>query len=375
MQAAFDFTTPALPDAPPETIVGGTGTADGYTIYYHVLSRVEGKESLPSRLFVVDPLGRIRWYYEVGNTSIDVDAHVLDGQQILYGGALRVPPTVVGVDHTPILEFDSDERFHHQIEPLSGGRILTLTEIENTDGVHTWTGFLVSVRDLATLEILWSWSSQVGVDAGDLPVADDDSDPYHANSAQLLEGDDEPPLMLVSLRNMDRILAIDTDNGEVVWTIGRNGDFALVDTKGDPLPDEQWFRGQHALEAHWPRVLMFDNGPIDLRSDGTSSRALEIEIDTAKQIVKQTWSFADSSVHEGLGGDANRLASGNVLTTYAHWCVTCGLSDQRSKIVEVTPAGEVVWRLDFADERDLLYRAERIDPCSLFSNRAYCPSL
>ena len=373
-EVGFDFATPALPETPPQTIVGGDGTADGYTLYYHMISDFDGEVSqTPSRLFVVDPLGRVRWYYEVGNTSIDVDAHLLDGQQILYGGALRVPPTVVGIDHTPILELESEERFHHQIEPLSDGRILTLTEIENTDGVHTWNGFLVSVRELATLEILWSWSSQTGVDAGALPVGVvDDGDPYHANSAQLLEGDDEPHVMLVSLRNLDRILAIDTDTSEVVWTVGRDGDFALVDAQGDPLPDEQWFEGQHALEAHWPRVLLFDNGPQALRSDGTSSRALEIEIDTENKLVKQTWSYADSSVHEALGGDANRLPSGNVLMTQPHWG---NVWDDRSKIVEVTPAGDVVWRLDFGAERDLLYRAERIDPCSLFSNRAYCPSL
>jgi hypothetical protein len=370
----FDFTTRPLPLPPPELIPGGTGQADGYTLFYHGLWDVEGKDRPPSRLFVVDTMARVRWYYEVGYVSIDVDAHLLEGQQILYGGALRVPPTVVGVDHTPILEFESDERFHHQIEPLSGGRILTLTEIDNTDGVHTWTGFLVSVRELATLEILWSWSSQVAVDAGVLAVANEDADPYHANSAQLLEGEDEPHLMLVSLRNVDRILAIDVDTGEVVWTIGRSGDFALVDTEGDPLPDEQWFEGQHALEAHWPRILMFDNGPLELRSDGTSSRALEIEIDPAKRIVTKTWSFADSSVHEALGGDANRLPSGNVLMTSPH-CLVCDVSDEHSKIVEVTPAGEVVWRLDFGDERDLIYRAQRIDPCALFSNRTYCPSL
>jgi hypothetical protein len=117
---------------------------------------------------------------------------------------------------------------------------------------------------------------------------------------------------------------------------------------------------------------MFDNGPSELRSDGTSSRAFEIEIDTSKRLVTPTWSYADGSAHDPLGGDANRLASGNVLATFPHWG---DVSDDRSRIVEVTPTGEVVWRLDFVEERDLLYRAERIDPCSLFSNRAYCPSL
>jgi len=50
----------------------------------------------------------------------------------------------------------------------------------------------------------------------------------------------------------------------------------LVDEDGDLLPDDQWFEAQHALEAHWPRILLFDNGPVAGRSDGTTSRALEI---------------------------------------------------------------------------------------------------
>ncbi len=373
-KVGFDFATTPLREPPPEMILGGAGPADGYTILYHLTWDEKGWSSNYSGIYIVDPLARVRWYYDMGNTNIDLDAHVLDAERVLYGGALFTVPTVVGIDHEPILAFDTDEKFHHQVEPLSDNRILTLTEIENTDGTDTWIGFLVSVRDLSTQEILWSWSSQTAVDAGVLPGPITDLDVYHANSAQLLEGESEPHLMLVSLRNLERVLAIDTDTGDVAWTLGRGGDFTLVDTKGTALPDEQWFEGQHAIEAHWPRILMFDNGPYELRSDGTSSRALELEIDTGAMTATQTWTYADSSVHEALGGDANRLASGNVLMTSPH-CFPCDVSDEHSTIVEVTPEGEVAWRIDFGDERSLLYRAERIDPCSLFSNRAYCPSL
>ncbi len=373
-QAEFGFATLPLDADAPVLSLGGTGPADGYTLFYRLLWAASGWTTSRAGLFVVDPLGRIRWYYELGDVSLDLDAHVLDGQQVLYGGAFGVAPTIVGIDQQPILEMPSSDEFHHEVAPLSGGRILTLSTIDNTDGQTTWDGFLVSVRDLVSGEIAWSWSSQIGVDAGVLPAPTTGIDPYHANSVQLLEGENEPHLALVSLRNLDRIVAVDVDTGEVAWTLGRGGDFVLADEGGDLLPDDQWFEEQHSLEARWPRILLFDNGPVAARSDGTTSRALEIEIDTEEWTVTPTWVYAASEAHEAVGGDANRLASGNVLVTVGH-CLPCGVSAAHSTIVEVTPEGDIPWRIDFGDERDLLYRSERVDACALFSNRAFCPSL
>jgi hypothetical protein len=370
----FEFTTEPLESGAPVITLGGDGPSDGYTLFYHLLWASSGFSTQHSALYIADPLGQIRWVYDLGNQNLDMDAHVLDGQQVLYGGAFGVAPTVVGIDHEPILELKSDDEFHHEVAPLSGGRVLTLSTLENTDGQQTWDGFLVSVRDLATGAISWSWSSQVAFDAGLLPPPTKGPDPYHANSVQLLEGEDEPHLALVSLRNLDRILAIDVDTGEVAWTIGRGGDFLLVDDAGHLLPDDQWFASQHALEAHWPRILLFDNGPVAGRADGTTSRALEIEIDTTKHTVTPTWTWAASDEYESIGGDANRLESGNVLVTVPQ-CLPCDVSNEHSRIVEVTPAGDVAWRLDFGDERDLLYRAVRVDSCSLFANRRFCSSL
>ena len=370
----FDFATQPLDPGAPVVALGGNGPADGYTLFYHLLWASSGFSTSHSALYIADPLGQIRWVYDLGNENLDMDAHVLDERQVLYGGAFGTAPTIVGIDHEPILELPSDDQFHHEVAPLSGGRVLTLSTLENTNGTSTWAGFLVAVRDVATGDISWSWSSQVAVDAGLLPPPTEGDDPYHANSVQLLEGEDEPHLALVSVRNLNRILAIDVDTGEVAWTLGRDGDFLLVDGDGNLLPDDQWFEGQHALEAHWPRILFFDNGPVAGRSDGTTSRALEIEIDTTKHTVTPTWSWPATDEYESIGGDANRLDSGNVLVTVPH-CLPCGVSNEHSRIVEVTPAGDVVWQLDFGDERDLLYRAERVDSCALFSNRAFCPSL
>jgi hypothetical protein len=378
-QDDFSFTTQPLDPGAPLITLGGDGPADGYTLFYHLLWASSGFSTSHSGLYIADPLGQIRWVYELGDKNLDMDAHVLDGQQVLYGGAFGIAPTVVGIDHEPVLVLPSDgdpsdDQFHHEVAPLSGGRVLTLSTLENTDGANTWAGFLVAVRDLASGAISWSWSSQVAVDAGLLPPPTEGTDPYHANSVQLLEGEDEPHLALVSIRNLDRILAIDVDTGDVAWTLGRGGDFLLVDGEGNLLPDDQWFEAQHALEAHWPRILLFDNGPVAGRSDGTTSRALEIEIDTTKHTVTPTWAWAATEEFESIGGDANRLESGNVLVTVPH-CLPCGVSNEHSRIVEVTPAGDVVWRLDFGDERDLLYRAVQVDSCSLFANRRFCPTL
>ena len=121
------------------------------------------------------------------------------------------------------------------------------------------------------------------------------------------------------------------------------------------------------------RISWRSNSTISLELSTSLSRKLR-RIGSTKHTVTRTWAWAASDEHESIGGDANRLESGNVLVTVGH-CLPCDVSNDHSRIVEVTPDGDVVWRLDFGDERDLLYRAVRVDPCALFSNRAFCPNL
>lgn len=106
---------------------------------------------------------------------------------------------------------------------------------------------------------------------------------------------------LISLRNFDFVVEVDP-SGSVVRTIG-----------------EGIFHHQHDPE-------LLANGNILVADHSVPQRALEIDPETSEIV----WQFA---VPGQLLRDANRLPNGNTLITGA------------TVIVEVSPQGEIVWRL------------------------------
>ena len=87
------------------------------------------------------------------------------------------------------------------------------------------------------------------------------------------------------------------------------------------------------------------------------------------------WSYEEPGWSEPIWGDVDRLPNGNVLISQGH-CYDCGGVDpkRRSAVIEVDPDDDtVVWRLDFSEERDGLYRADRVDGCAVFANQRFCP--
>lgn len=103
-------------------------------------------------------------------------------------------------------------------------------------------------------------------------------------------------------------------------------------------PDEPLFQHAHMSWAEGNRILVFDNGynhPVL-----PASRVVEIEIDEVAMTARQVWSYSHP---QGGGtsflGDAKRLPNGNTLIAWG------GVRE----VTEVTPEGEVVWKLDVQD--------------------------
>jgi hypothetical protein len=108
-------------------------------------------------------------------------------------------------------------------------------------------------------------------------------------------------------------------------------------------------------------VLCFDNGNFRAgafapkQEDATSySRVVEYEIDEAAQKVRQVWSFGDGGpdrIFACYQGGAYRLPkTGNTFMTFGGICTVDGVptSDNvdafgTARLIEVTPAGEVVF--------------------------------
>lgn len=152
---------------------------------------------------------------------------------------------------------------------------------------------------------------------------------------------------LVGCLHFSCIYKIDRASGDLVWTLG--GDDSDFEILGG---DEEWFTGQHQFQFFDGGLVVFDNGPYG----GFETRASEFRVDYEDFVVERIWEYRpDPPFGIYAYGDVSRLPNGNTLITWS----TAGQMD------EVTPEGDVVWRLNldlgaafgYAVWRESLYEA------------------
>ena len=164
-------------------------------------------------------------------------------------------------------------------------------------------------------------------------------DVLHANSIARLDRDvaglGRRGDWLVSLRNLDRVVVISAESGELVTEIGA-GRFA---------------RQHHASVLPNGHVLVFDNGR------DRASRAVEVDPRSGAVAWEYTGPPGQPLRSRSQGG-AQRLANGNTLV----------VESDRGRVVEVTPAGTIVWEFlnPLGDlergTRASIYRMTRLPP-------------
>jgi outer membrane protein assembly factor BamB len=325
----------------------------------------------PGTLALFDPAGRVRWDAPLRDARMDFEVQQIGDGVILYGGATPTTgPAAVHLWDGVLWEaqLPDDREFHHDAKQLADGRVLTLEARDNVAGGQSWRGFGVRAFDPATMAVSYEYDSQAAFDQGALPAGS--GDVWHANWVDLLDHGDGPRLY-VSLCYPSQVLAIDATTGQVEWVFGPGGDFALFDTAGDPLPDEQFTQCQHGLDvsADGRRLLAYDNG-----RERDASRVVEYALDPEAVRATLSWEWTDGW-RENILGDADWLPDGDVLVTQGHPECYDGPGD-RTEIVKVDPAtGTERWRFAFVDPWMAVYRSELLDGCALLANVGQCRDL
>ncbi len=147
----------------------------------------------------------------------------------------------------------------------------------------------------------------------------------HCNAIDYDPSDDA---YLVGCLHFNCIFKVDRATGAVVWTMGgADSDFEIVGG------EEEWFWGQHQFQFFDGGMVVFNNGPYG----GFETCASEFAVDYDTFTVERIWDYyPDPRLGIYAYGDASRLPNGNTLITWS----SAGQMD------EVTPQGEVVWRLN-----------------------------
>lgn len=346
-----------------------------------------------NRLFqfsvATDPEGRVIWYvperlqyltrFEPGgyffaliedpqwdDTAQRLRLLDLAGNTVLETNAARINEQLDALGKHHITSF------HHEARRLPNGKILVLaanerllTDIQGPGEVDVIGDMILVLNN--DLEIEWVWDAFEHLDVTRIAVLDEKCVPggggcpvmrlsasandwLHGNSLALAPDGN----IIYSARHQDWIIKIHYANGygsgEVIWRLGKDGDFRIV--SNDPQP---WFSHQHDASYEEgdgaSRILLFDNGNTRHFDDETvHSRGQVLEIDESTRT-------ATLVLNVDLGDYAMALGSAQKLTS-GHYHFNLGwMPNTFSQALEFDSAGNLVSRVETETQQ---YRSFRM---------------
>ena len=219
--------------------------------------------------------------------------------------------------------------FHHEARALSDGKVLVLGDVEQIltnvqgPGQVDVIGDMILVLD-EDLQVAWTWDTFDHLDTSRRAVLNEvcptspgcppfflasmATDWTHGNAvSETADGN-----LLYSSRHQDWLIKIDyrygDGQGDVLWRLGKDGDFTYDST--DVYP---WFSHQHDAgfeSGSATTITLFDNGNTRFAQiPGQKSRGQAIEVDEAHHTVRAAYSV-DLGLVSGALGSAQRLADG-----------------------------------------------------------------
>jgi uncharacterized protein (TIGR03437 family) len=291
----------------------------------------------------------------------------LAGTTVLETNAARVNEQLAALGKRQITSF------HHEATLLPDGKILALaateqmmTGIQGPAAVDV-IGDMILVLD-SNLQVVWTWDAFDHLDPHRLPTLGETCTPtgggcpafylanqavdwLHGNSLQLTPDGN----ILYSARHQDWVIKVAYNNGQgngdVLWRLGKDGDFSIISP--DPAP---WFSHQHDpgfVPGDSTTLAVFDDGNVRRAADPNAhSRGQVLRLDEQNRVATLTLN-ADMGAYAYALGSAQRLANGNY-----HFDVGFiqGTADT-ARSVEVDATGQIVYDLQVSTPE---YRSFRV---------------
>jgi arylsulfate sulfotransferase len=345
------------------------------------------------------------WYYDVGQGNYPFTFKLLPNGHMILSITEPTDSLIREVDlaGNPIREMNiftlqqklqsagydfSPLGFHHDLLPLENGHLVVLVNcVKNFTNLPGYPG-TTGVEGDALVDLdqnwnpVWAWNSfdyignglDVNRHLNGLP------DWTHSNALLYSPSDGN---LLLSMRHQSWVLKINysngTGDGNIIWHLGYQGDFALT-ANGVPTDDPSvWFSFQHfpsliSQTGSETTLAVWDNGDnrvLDSNGDlcsypGTPSpfpncysRATEFQIDEGAMVANLVW--GDPQQYYGFwGGSINQLPNGNVEFDLNDPIIEPG-PNVAAYVQEVTQNSnpQVIWQMDIAAPA-VGYRAYRV---------------
>lgn len=280
----------------------------------------------PFYAVIVDRRGRVVWYWEVPLRRTSLYAQPgWDGSHLFIDGnaTFVFDPEVSAATWRLTLDLarlDTIEipTFRFAIDEEENGSVLFAREGED--------GWSLARRDAEGAETdLWSCTDYLEARGySDLPC-----------SANTLVWDAERRTAMYSMPQIDTVIELDADTGEVLKQFGGLAGGWTISPASAAIDFQHY--------AHWTpdgTILLSTHVP----DEEGAMRAREYSVDEDSQTLSEIWSYGEGGGHYAkLNGEAVRLANGNTLIGYG----------TEGTVLELDPDDEIVWELRWP---------ERVDP-------------
>jgi arylsulfate sulfotransferase len=274
---------------------------------------------------------------------------------------------------------------HHDFVVLPNGHLIVLAATQKVlaDSTTATGDVLIDLGDMEnvsgnnpahTPQPVWLWNEFDYLDTNRRPYMYPD---WTHTNAVLYSADDGN--LIVSIRHQNWLVKMDysngTGDGHIIWKLGYQGDFALLDGTGTPdNNDTDWFFAQHGPSFTTTNttgnfsLILFDNGDdrgVTTVVGGTCgvsgqpgcySTVPLLNIDEAAMTATLAMNPTTPD-YSFFGGNAEVLANGNV--EYDE-CAAVPLPGSAGKIFEATQSTptQPIWQMEISGQD--VYRGFRI---------------
>lgn len=231
------------------------------------------KRYAPGVAYIVDYMGRVRWYHMVGSGEGFKVVHFTKDNTILSILGTNDEPTSYG---SQIMEInllgdtvlylkkgqgDFNETIHHEILRDDKNELVTLCvekkimDLRSIGGNEkdTINGDGILIMDKNGKQI-WKWNVFDVLDPlNDPHILKNKKDWVHANSLNY----DIDSNFIISFYNLGQIWKVDAHTGKVIWKVGKGGTIAL--------PADCYFDQSHDAHLNTHGNLMFFDNGVDKR--------------------------------------------------------------------------------------------------------------
>lgn len=338
----YPFTTGSLPGDLPDlnpTIVDDAA-GDGFMAV--------GMVSTHSYAGIFDHDGNYVWWFaNPDGTNITTRvARSVDGRSVLLTSSPNAGTGDdgfyaiyrVSYDGTSVETIDTPA-LHHDFVELPDGTIAWLSyDVRTVDGdaVHGDTLMETSPDGVTrTVWDCWDW-----YDYADVPVNETAGTEFlHANTLHYDAASDQ---YWLGMRNISQIVKIDRSTGTLLEKIG-GPDSTYTLTTGTPTS------GQHSFSILPDGFVVLDN-----REDNDEdTRVVQFALDDTAHTMAETWSYTSPDHYHEFGlGDAIRLDNGNTRIVWS----------SSGELNEVTPAGDLLWKMNLDAGTGFGYGQYSVDP-------------